>query len=387
MTHFGTEADAMRKVEKRTAIGAQEEAALLQTVAKTIIVDKLVPPESMVFERDEEELKLSYQMSGSMMRQRVTLHSHAFGQLCAKVNIPMNFANMLRTVERSPEDWWKPELLALNLNTFFHKTEWKGTSSGPARFLHRIVDGELRGFLSRRYNRFLASAPLLSAFVDVCRFQGAKPIEASSTPVRSALKCIMPQVYEPFPGEYICIGVEWSNSDFGAGKLAVCQTVWRILTGSSSVLDESISRVHLGSIIQDSDLEVSDDTARKEVTAQQAAIADVVTQQLSDKTIERLVKAMKTAHEEEIPWSRLRSQLQRILNKSELEWMESCLDMGAKGIIDLPPVSFAPDHTTMPNSYWAASTLALLASECGDEDKKLDLQKAAGALLSSALKS
>ena len=155
MTQYGTEADAMRKVENRVAVGEREEAALLQTVAKTVIVDKLVPPESMTFEHaapglGEHRLCLVYPTSGSMMKTRLTIHSHAFGQLCAKVSIPMAFANMLTQTDRQPEDFWKVELLAHNLNTLFHKTEWKGTSSGPARFLHRIVDGELRGFLSRR---------------------------------------------------------------------------------------------------------------------------------------------------------------------------------------------------------------------------------------------
>ena len=372
---------AQRDVERRVALGLKQEAALIQSVMSTVIVDKLVPPAQMFFSApvsvDGQPLLLTF--GGSSYG----IHAHAFGQMCAKVNLPMNFANMLRWV--GTKDEWKPKLLAHNLNELFHQPEWK-ERSGQTRFLHRVVSGEVRGFLSRRYNRFLASAPLLTAFVDACRANGVKPIDSTHSSVRSALKCIVPQVYEPFPGEYICIGTEWSNSDFGAGKLAVSQTVWRVLSGSSAVLDAPISRVHLGSIIEDSDLEMSDDTARKEVTAQQSAIADVVSQQVSAKTIDRLLEAMKTANDEQIPWAQLKARLRSVLTKSEQEWMESSLQSSGMGIIDLPPVSFTPDNQPQPNAYWGAACIALLAGKCGDDDRKLELQRAAGALLGTALK-
>jgi hypothetical protein len=374
-------AQAQRAVEQRVAVGLKQESSLIQSVMSTVIVDKLVPPAQMLFSSPitEEGQPLLIAFGGSSYR----LHAHAFGQMCAKVNLPMNYANGLRWV--GVKDEWKPRLLAHILNEHYHQPEWK-ERSGQTRFLHRIVDHEVRGFLSRRYNRFLASAPLLTAFVDACRANGAKPIEATHSSVRSALKCIMPQVYEPFPGEYICVGVEWSNSDFGAGKLAVSQTVWRVLTGSSAVLDESISRVHLGSIIEDSDLEMSDDTARKEVTAQQSAIADVVAGQTSAETIDRLLAVMRKANEEQIPWNQLKTRLKGILTKSEQEWVESSLKSSDMGIIDLPPISHNGAGFPQPTSYWAASVMALLAGKCEDEDRKLDLQREAGKLLGSALK-
>ena len=288
---------AERKVAARIEVGRKEEKDLLEAVKKTVIQDRLVPPtkEAMEFSLDpifrNNELLLQYKNSDGSF-SFVKLHPHAFGQLCEKVKLPMTYANMLNVPEP-----WRLGLLGDSLNRLFYNTPFKSTGGEAPRFLHRIVDNELRGFLSRRFNRFLASAPLLNAFVEVCRAQGAQPVEAGNTAVRSYLKCIMPQVHEPFPGEFICIGTEWSNSDFGKGRLTVCQTVWRVASGSSSVLDESVNRVHLGSIIQDSDLEISDDTARKEVTAQQSAIADAVTAGFSAKTVERLVKAMQLAHE------------------------------------------------------------------------------------------
>jgi len=377
---------AERKVAARIEVGKHEEKQLIESIKKTVIQDKLVPPkkESMRFCTDpvfdNRELVLEYKNADGSFNY-VTIHPHAFGQLCEKVKLPMTFANMLKTDEP-----WQLNLLIENLNTLFYNTPFKLTAGEAPRFLHRIVDNELRGFLSRRFNRFLASAPLLNAFVEVCRAQGAQPVEAGNTAVRSYLKCILPKVHEPFPGEYSCIGTEWSNSDFGKGRLTVCQTVWRVASGSSTVLDESVNRVHLGSIIQDSDLEISDETARKEVSAQQSAIADAVTAGFSEKTVERLVKAMQIAHEEQIPWVRLKANLGRLLSKVELEWMESIMTTSKTGIIDLPPITFGQDNTPQPSAYWASSVVALLASETDDSDRKAELQRAAGDLLSNALK-
>jgi hypothetical protein len=383
-----TKEDAERSVAARVETGRKAEHDLIEIVKKTVIVDKLVPPSAPAMRfcigvrSQNNELLLEY--SNGYEHQPVSIHPHAFGQLCEKVKLPMTYANMLHGKEKES---WQVNLLCDNLNTLFYNTPFKSTQGQSPRFLHRIVNDQLRGFLSRRFNRYLASAPLLSAFVDVCRAQGAQPIDADSSAVRSYLKCILPTVYEPFPGEFICIGSEWSNSDFGKGKLTVCQTVWRVASGSSSVLDESVSRVHLGSIIQDSDLEISDETARKEVAAQQSAIADSVTQGFSTKTVDRLIQAMRVAHEENIPWNLLKANLSRLLSKVELEWMESILQTSKMGIIDLPPITFGQDNTPQPNSYWASAVVALLATETDDNDRKAELQRASGDLLSNALKS
>jgi hypothetical protein len=368
--------EAVDRMERRFSLGAQQEQMLLDTVAKTVIVDKLVPPKSMDFPVDSTGVKIRY--AGELV---CSIHRHALNQLCSKVKLPMSYVDLLL----AGKDSWKKDLLAYNLESLFSSPDWVERGGEPTRFLHRIVGNELRGFLSRRFNRHLASAPLLRAFIDQCVIEGARPVEASSSPVRNALKCLLPTVFEAFPGEYICTGVEWSNSDFGSGKLKVLQTVWRVTTGTAAVLDEGLSRAHIGSVIEESDIEMSDATARKEVEAQQGAVRDHVKEYLAEKTVGRLLTAIRAAHEEAIPWAQLRSRLRDVVGKGDLDWLQQVLDKKGESIIDLPPISYAPDGAPTPNRYWASSALSALASKADDTDRRLELQREAGKLLAAAL--
>jgi hypothetical protein len=381
---------AEQRMNQRFLAGEREEAALIEQVAKTVIVDRLVPPHMMSFATDYETglVDLRY---GSIRddghNHYVTLHPHAFRQLCEKVSFPAAYANHLRAggsdEHLGAEKQWKQELLAHNLNALYHQPAWEERSGAPQRFLHRIVGDELRGFLSRRFARHMASAPLLRAFVDACRHAGARPISATSSPVRLQLQCLLPHVFEAYPQECVCVGCALANSDFGAGRLTVKSTIWRVSNGTSAVIDEAFSKVHVGSIIDESDLELSDSTAQKEVIAQRGLITDVVTQLLQEKTVNRLLQMLRAAHDLQIPWSKLKGRLSAVLSKSDLTWMQEAADTGA-GIVDLPSISYTPEGERIPNAYWAAAALSAIAAKTEDADRKLDLQQEAGKLLSTA---
>lgn len=369
---------AEQRMEERFLGGERQQRSLLDAVAQLVIVDRLVPPKLMEFVPEGTTVKLRY-LGGSALMDDHAIHRHALGQLCGKVKMPMNFVNMLNG-EQEPR---KPALLAHNLNELFHMEKWEDKDGSSIRFLHRLVGGEIRGFLSRKYNRRLASAPLLRAFVDACQAVGARPIEATSSPVRVSLKCLLPTVIEAFPGEFVCFGTEWTTSDFGAARLVVASTVWRVGSHTSSVLDDTYSKVHLGSIIEDSDIEMSDATALKELSAHQSAITDAVTQQLTPKALERLSDALRAAHDEKIPWTRLKGQLSKFLSKSDVLLVQHTLDKKGDGILDLPPLSYEGAEA-VPNLYWASSAVSALANKSDDADRRTELQKEAGKLLSAA---
>jgi hypothetical protein len=375
MNIFDLQERARLQLEGRFKMGEEQEAALINTVAATVIQDRLVAPKAMRFTvLPDGVLHLSYRETEG----RVSIHRHALNQLCAKVKFPMEYLGRLED-----SDMWKAQLLEHNLNELFHNTEFKDKAGNP-RFLHRLVGMQLRGFLSRRYNRYIASAPLLRTFVESCRAGGARPIEAVASPVINSLKCLLPNVFEAFPGEHVGIGVTWSNSDFGSGKCRVMQTIWRINTASSAVVDEGLSRAHLGSIIEDSDLEMSDETAQKEVAAQQSAIHDHVKQFLGAEAVERILSAIAAAKEDTISWEKLRSRLRDILSKGDLDWLKNTLDMRGESIIDLPPISFTKDNQPIANRYWVAQAVSVVAQKTEDPDRKFDLQRQAGNILAGA---
>jgi hypothetical protein len=302
-----------------------------------------------------------------------TIHRHALGQLAAKVNVPMTYVNHLQN--ESPANW-KTELLGEILTTSYHKTEFKDRS-GPPRFLHRIVGTELRGFLSRRFNRHLASAPLLRAFLSATREVDAFPFDATTTDVKLALKCYLPYVFEPVKGEFVCLGVEWTNSDFGSGRMQVALTMWMPRGDRFTVLDDALSRVHIGSIIEDSDIELSEETSQKEAEAQSMAVRDTVRTQLTTESVEKVLKAVELAHTEAVPWHRIRGNLARYLGKKEVDDLHKALKAEVLDLPALPKV----DGETMATRWWASSALAWLANKEEDPEKKLELQKASGSFL------
>lgn len=380
---------AEEAAEHRFELGEQEQNALLEKVAAMVIRDKLVPPTSTNFEVGEApngapQLRLRYPKKATDETDLVArIHKHALGQLASKVKIPMDYIHSLNVHDEARR--WRTDLLAQNLNELYHKSDWGIDRAGkPIRFLHRLVGTELRGFLSRRFGRHLASGPMLRAFVEACKLVSARPIEAVASDVRFSLKCYLPHVFEAYPGQYICVGAEWTNSDFGVGKHLVSQSIWDPLRGTGAVLDDSISQVHLGSIIEDSDIEMSDETVAKEVETQAGAIRDSVVAMLSDKSVKRLLEAIKVANEQEISWATLKGQLSKFLYKKDIESIESILT-GGDDIIDLPPPGRSSDGTPIPTKWWAASLVSTMAARTKDEERKIELQHEAGKLLAGLI--
>lgn len=357
----------------RMARGEADADRLIKSITDMVIKDKLVPPVDMRFfiQEEPEVLALSYAGgTGGIVR----IHRHALGQLAGKVNFPITYLNTLNVMSEE----WRPKLLVENLNTLFHRTKFSRGDEHP-RFLHRIVGSELRGFLSRRFNRHLASRPLLQAFVESVKENGGKPVETTITDLRWSLKCFLPQVFEPFPGQYICVGVTQSHSDFGAGKHTIAQSIWDPMRDTSTVL-EGTSKVHLGSIIEDSDIEMNDETAKAEVDAQCKAARHTVTTYLGDEFISKAMRAVKIAHEAKIPWDQLRSTLAKVLYEKELMTVETFLN--SPGIIDLPPLNKGDDGAPVPTKWWASQVLSKMAID-QEDDRKIELQQIAGKWLAS----
>jgi hypothetical protein len=360
------------RVKARVEQGISQQDRLLEKVAAMVIRDKLVAPTAMRFFSLGDQLRMSYGTKNVGPEGSLTIHKHAITQLAGKVNLPITYVNYLQ----SKTEPWKMEMLAHILDGSYANTKFPDRAGNP-KFLHRIVGNELRGFLSRRFNRHIASAPLLRSFIESCTQVGAVPFDATVSDIKVALKCLLPHVFEPVKGEYLCVGVEWSNSDFGAGRMQVALSMWMPQGDRFTVLDHVISRVHIGSVIEETDVDISDETARKEAEAQASAIRDSVVGQLSSESVDRLLNAVEMAHTENIPWHSLKGQLSRFLGKKDVETLQSLLE---DDVLDLPAVHSVEGVKT-PTKWWAAQALSWLANRTEDAEKKLELQHAAGSFL------
>lgn len=346
--------------------GRNESKRLIAHIAQTHIFDYLVPPSKMTFQGGDQ-LLLSDGTDKQVLGD-LRIHSHALSQLCQKVEIRPEYIRKLLSRNKP----WATKLAATNLTEHYANIE----VPAGTRYLHRVVNGELRGFLSRRYHRHLASGPLLSAFMRACQLSGAHPVASRYNAVKNSLMCAKPELYEIDKSSSVAIGLEWSNSDFGAGRHSISLAVWTG-RGTKWLLHDAMSQVHIGSVIEDSDLEASDNTHFHDMAAQESAISDTVNQQLTSDGIERVLDAIRKAHGAQVGWAQLRAELGHFLGKTQLEEAKAFFD---ESVEFLPPV-----QNGQAPMAWALELLGHLASKQDSADRKTELEVGAGVILGKFL--
>lgn len=284
------------------------------------------------------------------------IHKHALNQLCQRVNIPNTFAKHLlqQTSEDAPH--WGPDWLAETLTNLYSHTDNK--------YLMRSYNGQLRGFLSDRYRR-LDSRPLLETFVNAAQTAGAVPIEAYSTDVKVAIKAIMPTIYEPVPNEVMAIGMNWSNSEYGAGAHNLEMFILRLWCTNYAIGSTCMRQVHLGRRLDDN-ISYSDATYRLDTQATSSAIKDVVKANLDGSLINKMLKAVQDAYEEEIDPQKALKDLRKRLGKTVAE--------------DVVNAYNSPDVINLPagNNRWRMSNAISWVAQNQETDTKLDLMRVAG---------
>ena len=96
---------------------------------------------------------------------------------------------------------------------------------------------------------------------------------------------------------------------------------------------------------------------------------------------QHLLAVVKAAHEEEIPWEKLRYELARHLQKKELQEVRELLDQNHEGYEELPPITYDDEDDPIPSRWWASSVLGSFAEREGSAERKKELQELAGSIL------
>lgn len=379
--------EARKLMNTRIKLGVHEQRRLLEFCAANIPADSYVPPSRMRFGINNDAktatasspVTLTYLQGPSnnpaATLKEVALHSHALGQLCDLVGLPRTWLNKLNV---ESEDRWRRNMLVADLNTLFDRIKLLNARKQPAEFLHRRVGNELRAVLTQSYNRHLVSLAVLQPFLEVAKEVGLQPAKAIITDMKVGLQTYLPYAFEPIPGEFIALGCWWGNSDFGQGKLRVSHTVMRIANGSSLLTEDSFSRVHLGSVVTDTDLRMDDTVAVKELEAVAAATKSAVRSAMEPAQVEKLLNAITAAAEADIPWKTLSISLSKFLSKEEVKTVELWC---AEGITDLPRAGVGADGAPLPSRWWAAAAVSVLADKQVDEGRAGELKQAAGQYL------
>lgn len=377
---------ARARVMAYIKVGAHEQTRLIEYCAKNIPRDRYVPPSKMFFrpafrkgdlgtteEVKNARLLIHYLRDPGV--EKMGIHQHALGQLCDYAGMPRQYAGKLN---EASEEGWRRELLATNLNELFEHQKFTNRLKKPAEFLHRIVNDELRAVLTQSYNRHLLSATMLQPFLAAIKQVGVEPTKATITDMRVHLQCYLPYVFEPIHGEYVALGTAWSNSDFGQGKLKISHTVLRLNGLGNLVTDDSFSRMHLGSVVEDTDLVLDEMVARKELETVAVATMSAVREVMKPEQVQKLLDAIAAAHNEKVLWNDLKNNLSKFLSKKDLGTVES---MMKEHIQDLPTPGLGANGEPLLSKWWAASVLAHLSEKTADATESMQLKQAAGTFL------
>ena len=247
-------------------------------------LDYLVPSSQMRLETITDGAlklpRLSFRTANST--EQYSLTEIARRQLADKLRIPFDYFDRMQNDQ--------PKLLDQNVNTWLQ-------ADNESRLV-RILDGNVRALLSKRYRRIdnwqVAEwvLPLLG------ELQEARVESCSITSTRMYLKVVTPQVSaEVIPGDIVQAGVVISNSEVGHGRLLVQPLIYRLVCKNGLIAsDQTMRRAHIGRILETDDDGVTvfaDDTLRADDHAFMLKVRDVVKEAISEATLRLAVERLR----------------------------------------------------------------------------------------------
>lgn len=354
-------AQATAKLENLIVSGRQGAHSVIEHVLNNQPTDRIFKGGALGFTADHTKKAITVQVPGLEGVISETIHRNALNQMAQTADIPMKFLDSLQD-ERS--DWGR-ELLAHNLQTVYHE-RFK-----TKRYLARSIHQELRGWLSDSYRR-LDSRPIVEAFASAVAEKGAHPYSGTVTDTKINIQAIMPEIYEPIPGELVAYGLSLENSDFGNGALSLRAYLLRIWCTNLAITEETMRQVHLGKRLDDN-MSYSQRTYQLDSQTTVSALKDVVKTQLNHESLTNRMNAVRAASESAVTPVNAREMLKKVLNKGEAEAALNAYN--------------SPDVYNLPagNNTWRLSNaISWIAGQTEDPSRKLELMRVAGDVLPKA---
>lgn len=352
---------ARAKLQELIEIGEHKAGKVIDQVQNQLLADYVVRGTVLDFFQHADGVygvKLPTNPISNRPSPLMSLHPAALRQVATKANIPTAYADRLATGEP-----WEKQLLVHLLNECYaHHDE---------RFLLRVVKDQVRGFLSSRFAR-INSRPVVDAFAIACQELGAVAVDGYALDTKIAIKAIIPQIFEPVPGEVMAFGIMLENSEFGHGPLALRTFCLRLWCTNYSIRDENLRRVHLGSQLEEGDLSASDKTMELDCAALASRIGDIVKSSLSPEKLDEYQSLIRRANEMNltaVPFE----QLRKLLSKDENTQIDDSYE--SEDVSRLPP----------GKTVWRMSNaISWLAGQLYDPERKLELMRISGKVLDLA---
>lgn len=224
------------------------------------------------------------------------INDYAHTQIAARLGIPLQY------YRRMQKD--APALLDANIDRWFNQP--------VERRLVRTLNGEVRAFLSDRYQR-IDNIDIMRAISPVLAEIGKAHPElrvesAGITDKKMYLKVVVPTIQYELQsrnvGDIVQAGFVISNSEVGAGMFSVDQMLFRLICKNGMIGGERFARRHLGSRI---DTEGTDEGVWSERT-----------QRLDDRTIMSAAADMVRAAVDETRFLALAAQMDKAVKTAPM---------------------------------------------------------------------
>ena len=185
----------------------------------------------------------------------------AHDQIAARVDIPKKYYERMRNEA--------PELLANNVNTWFRKN--------PEKRMVRTLGGDVRAFLSNRYNRIENEEIAEVAIPILYQIPDVKIVSAEVTDRRLYIQAVSPRLQgEVKKGDVVQAGVVISNSEVGAGAVSVARMNYRLVCLNGMIMPDKFRAYHTGRQIEDTESLWQDDTRKADDRAILLKVRDMV---------------------------------------------------------------------------------------------------------------
>jgi len=210
------------------------------------------------------------------------LNELAHNQIAARLQIPQRYYSKMR------EEY--PSLLDDNINSWFGK-------NGERRML-RVLDGNIRAFLSDRYRR-LDNLELADAVLPIIKeMKGAEIVSSQVTDTHTFIKVINKRLKaEVTAGDVVQAGIVISNSEVGLGSLKVEPLIYRLVCKNGLIVkDYAQKRYHVGRQVKndDSAYEIySDETLQADDKAFFMKVQDTVRTAVDEAKFQLSIEKLK----------------------------------------------------------------------------------------------
>lgn len=347
-----------------------------QSIKKAILDFKQLATsiEDTIFTNGENNLRMQFQQSSDGITlflpsdgihvQSLAVHPLALSQIATKLGTKGSIITDYMSGER-----WKRELAAYILNEHSMHTD--------KRFLARVVDNQLRGFLSEKYKRF-DSGKIIAQFLISATQAQLMPVSSHVGDTKIFFECIHPQVFAiPTKNNsvaYVVFGARLAISDFGDGAMDLRKFMIQVSCWNGMTRETVMREIHLGGRIE-ADFEVSQETFMLETAARTSAVRDVMKSMFSRDSILSEVNDIKKASEIIVPASKIQELDKKGMYQSEVKMLEEYL-----------MASRIEDGVSGELSLWKLSQGIGAVARDVDERRRRDLNDLAGLIFSESFK-